>query len=334
MNGGARLAMAGCHHRLTSLAVRERLAFTPAQTADALVAWRAAHPDVEAVLLSTCNRVELYAAADGPAAPVDVALVASYLADFHHVPPDELRGQLHTLEDQPVVGHLFRVAASLDSMVVGESQILSQVKQAYELAGQAGTAGPITHQLFQSALRVARRVASETSLHRHRVSVPSVAIADFASRVFERFDDKRVLVIGAGATAQETLQYLADVGARHVTVVNRDPDRAAALAARYDGRAAAWEELLDQLAEADLVVSTTGADQPIVSLDDYRRKVSRRRYERPLFVLDLAMPRDFQPAIADEPGVYLYAMDDLADACERNRAKRRPVRSWPSCDIA
>jgi glutamyl-tRNA reductase len=322
MNSVVRLAMAGCHHRLTSLAVRERLSFTAAQTADALAAWRVAHPDTEAVLLSTCNRVELYAASDSPAAAVDAAVLAAHLADFHNVPADELRGQLLTLEDQCVVEHLFRVAASLDSMVVGEAQILSQVKHAYELAGQIGTAGAITHQLFQSAIRVARRVASETPLHHHRVSVPSVAIADFAARVFERFDDKRVLVIGAGKMAQETLHYLSDAGARNVTVLNRDPSHGAALAARCGGRPAAWVELFDQLAAADLVVSTTGADRPIVTLKDYREKVASRRYERPLFVLDLAVPRDFEPAIADLPGVYLYAMDDLTEACERNRAAR------------
>lgn len=330
MNGAVRLAMAGCHHRLTSLAVRERLSFTPAQTADALGAWRVTHPDAEAVLLSTCNRVELYAASDSEAGDVDTAALAAHLADFHNVPEDELRDQLLLLDDQRVVEHLFHVAASLDSMVVGEAQILSQVKQAYELAGQMGSAGPVTHQLFQAALRVARRVASETPLHRHRVSVPSVAIADFACRVFERFDDKQVLVIGAGKMAQETLQYLADAGASRVTVLNRDPQRAAALAARCDGQTAAWDELFEQLAAADLVVSTTGADRPIVTLKDFQEKVAAQRYERPLFILDLAMPRDFQPAIADETGVYLYAMNDLTEACERNRAAR--ARALPAAE--
>ena len=322
MNGAVRLAMAGCHHRLTSLAVRERLSFSVAQTADALAAWRVAHPDTEAVLLSTCNRVELYAAADNPETAVDAAELVAHLADFHNVPLDDLQGQLVTLDDQGVVEHLFRVAASLDSMVVGEAQILSQVKRAYELAGQIGTAGAVTHQLFQTALRVARRVASETPLHHHRVSVPSVAIADFAARVFERFDDKRVLVIGAGKMAHETLQYLADAGARQVAVLNRDPGRGAELAARWSGQPAAWSELFEQLAAADLVVSTTGADRPIVTLGDYHQHVARQRYERPLFVLDLAVPRDFEPAIANERGVYLYAMDDLTEACERNRAAR------------
>ena len=274
------------------------------------------------MLLSTCHRVELYAAAEDPAAPIDAPALAEHLANFHNVPVEEVRSELVSLEGEEVVRHLFRVAASLDSMVLGEAQILSQVKQAYELARQIGSTGPVTHGFFQAALRVARRVASETTLHRHRVSIPSVAIADFASRIFERFDDKRVLVIGAGKMAQETLHYLADAGARQITVLNRDFERAQALADQWHGRAVPWDELADQLVAADLVVSTTGADRPVVTLADYQQKVARRRYQRPLFILDLAMPRDFEPAIGEELGVYLYGIDDLSEACDRNRKAR------------
>lgn len=322
MNSCITLTMVGCNHRHSSLAVRERLAFTPAQASDALAAWRVANPEIEAVLLSTCHRVEMYAAADSAAAPIEVPAVAAHLADFHNVPVEEVIGQLVTLDGEDVIRHLFRVAASLDSMVLGEAQILSQVKQAYELARQLGSAGPITHGAFQAALRVARRVANETLLHRHRVSIPSVAIADFASRIFERFDDKRVLVIGAGKMAQETLQYLVDAGARHITVLNRDFGRAQALAAQWQGQPAAWSELSRELIAADLVVSTTGADRPVVTFADYQQKVARGRYQRPLFILDLAMPRDFEPAIGQELGVYLYGIDDLSEACDRNRRAR------------
>jgi glutamyl-tRNA reductase len=163
----------------------------------------------------------------------------------------------------------------------------------------------VTHSLFQAALRVARRVAAETTLTRHRVSIPSVAIADFASRIFERFDDKRVLVVGAGKMAQETLHYLADAGARRITVLNRDHDRAQALAEQWGGRPAPWSKLADELVAADLVGN-----------------VVPRRYQRPLFILDLAVPRDFEPAIGEELGVYLYGIDDLSEACQRNREAR------------
>jgi glutamyl-tRNA reductase len=170
---------------------------------------------------------------------------------------------------------------------------------------------------------VARRVASETELHRHRVSIPSVAIADFASRIFEQFEDKRVLVIGAGKMAQETLHYLTDAGARQIIVLNRDFERGRAAADQWNGRPVAWDQLTQELIAADLVVSTTGADQPIVTLANYRQNVARSRHQRPLFILDLAIPRDFEPAIGDELGVYLYAIDDLAEACERNRQARQ-----------
>ena len=151
------LIMVGSNHRQTSLAVRERLAFTPAQTLDALAAWSSEHADSEAVLISTCHRVEFYVASLEPAAPLSAAALTTHLAEFHNVPEEELRGQLAVFEDTGAVHHLFRVAASLDSMVVGEAQILSQVKQAYEQARRVGSTGPVTHGLFQSAIRVARR---------------------------------------------------------------------------------------------------------------------------------------------------------------------------------
>lgn len=321
MENSVKLAMVGCSHSQCRLTVRERLAFSPAQTADALAAWRVDHAHIEAVLLSTCNRIELYTAADTQQHG-DVETALAHLADFHNVPIDDVRSDVMTLESADVVRHLFSVASSLDSMVVGEAQILGQVKQAYELAGQLGCTGPLMHHLFQSAIRVARRVTGETSLHRHRVSIPSVAIADFAARIFERFDDKRVLVIGAGAMAEETLEYLTDAGARHLVILNRDYDRALDLAEAWHGMPAAWSELAIELAQADVVVSTTGADRPILNLEEYRRDVARGRHQRPLFILDLAVPRDFDPAIREELGVYLYGIDDLSEACERNRAER------------
>jgi glutamyl-tRNA reductase len=185
-----------------------------------------------------------------------------------------------------------------------------------------GSTGPLMHHLFQSALHVARRIAGETTLHHHRVSIPSVAISDFAARIFERFDDKQVLIIGAGKMARETLQYLTDVGATSLVILNRDFDRATELATEWRGTPAPWSELFRQLVSADLVVSTTGADRPIVPLEAFQAHVASHRDQRPLFILDLAVPRDFDSDIRDELGVYLYGIDDLADACERNRRER------------
>jgi glutamyl-tRNA reductase len=310
----------GCSHHNTPIEVRERLAFAAKQASAALAALRETHPELEAVLLSTCNRVELYTAASNGDA-LDAPHVADFLAGFHHLKPAEILPRLYEHSDEQAVRHLFSVASSLDSMVVGEPQILSQVKQAYQLAVQQQTVGALMHAAFQAASKVARRVATETTIHQRRVSVPSVAVADFALQIFERFDDKRTLVIGAGEMAEETLQYLRDQGAREIVVVNRHLERAEALAGRCQGRAASWDELPKALVQADLVISTTGADRPIVTLDDFLR-VEAARYARPLFVLDLAVPRDFEAAIGLRPGVYLYSIDDLRQACERNRRER------------
>lgn len=311
--------MVGCSHRHSNLAVRERLAFTPQQTSDALAAWRTQRPEHEAVLISTCNRVELYAAAANPRAELSPLALTHYLTEFHNVPFEDARPQLTVLEGTDVVRHLFRVAASLESMVVGEAQILSQVRKAYEQAHEIGTAGPVTHGCFQAAIRVARRVANETTLHRHQANIPSLAVAQFASRAFHQFDGKRVLVIGAGEMAQKTLRYLIHAGVREIVVLNRDFPRAQVLAKQWNGRAAAWNSLLEELALADLVVSTTGADRHIVALADYQQHVAPLRNQRPLFLLDLALPRDFDPAIRYESNVTLYGMEDLAEACEQNR---------------
>lgn len=318
-----KLRMVGCSHHHAGAAVREQLAFTADEAARAMASWRELLPGAEGVLLSTCNRVEFYAATPSGDLPPCPGLIARHLAESRRLSVDDVRPYLLTLRDEDAVDHLFRVAASLDSMVLGEPQIVAQVKQAYELARGAESAGPLTHDCFQRALRVAKRVTTETDLHRHRVSIPSVAISDFAARIFQRFDDKRVMVVGAGEMADETLRYLTDQGARSPVVVNRSSQRAESLAAQWNGRAAPLERLTQELVEADLVITATAAGEPILSLERFRREVAPGREQRPLFMLDLSMPRDFDPAIGGEPSVYLYSIDDLAAACERNRQARR-----------
>jgi len=314
------LQVVGCSHRNAPIAVRERLAFSPEQTRTALGRFRSEFPEVEVVLLSTCNRIELYTASENVEGP-GVGPLAEFLARFHGWEPEALRPLLCRLDAEEAVRHLFTVTSSLDSMVVGEPQILFQVKQAYQWAVEGQTAGPLLHTAFQAALRVARRVAGETTIQQRRVSIPSVAVTDFAHQIFERFDDKNVLVLGAGEMAEETLRYLRDEGARDVTIVNRSAERAAELARRTGGRTLPWDALTEALAAADVVISTTGAEQPVVGLDRFLA-VEAARGRRPLFVLDLAVPRDFEPAVGDRPDVYLYSIDDLKQVCQRNRADR------------
>jgi len=315
-----KVQVVGCSHHNTSISVRERLAFSPEQTGAALEALDREFPTVEAVLLSTCNRVELYTATENAAVPT-LQEVAGLLGRLHGLEPAQLVEHFYQRTDREAVRHLFCVAASLDSMVLGEPQILAQVKQAYQLATGLGNTGPLTHAAFQAAVKVARHVAGETAIHQRRVSIPSVAVADFARQIFEHFDDKNVLVIGAGEMAEETLSYLKDEGAHDVTVVNRNPDRAAELARRWHGRTVPWEQIPQALTAADLVISTTGSEESVITLRQFD-SIALARYERPLFVLDLAVPRDFDPAIGECPGVYLYSIDDLRAACRRNRQER------------
>lgn len=320
------LHVVGCSHRHSSVELRERLAFRPEQIPTALAGLRERFPQTEVVLLSTCNRTELYTAAEPPNGAPSQEQIVQFLSDFHDVAVAEIAQDLFGCSGEEAVRHLFTVAASMDSMVVGEAQILSQVKQAYQMATEENSAGPLTHSAFQASIRAAKRVASETAIHQKRVSIPSIAVADFAQGIFERLDDKKTLVIGAGEMGEETLRYLIAASARDVTMINRNFARAEQLAQRFDGRALPWEQLHEQLVLADLVISTTGAGQPIVTLEDYQ-PLEDRRFQRPLFILDLAVPRDFEPAIGDCIGVYLYCIDDLAKACEANRRARE--KEWP-----
>jgi glutamyl-tRNA reductase len=324
-----KLRVVGCSHHSSDIAVRERLAFTPGQTRDALSRLRTQYPETEMVLLSTCNRVELYMAHEEEETLPTREQVASFLADFHGLATAQVSEFLFEERGEEAVRHLFLVAASLDSMVVGEAQILSQVKQAYELATECVTTGPLTHSVFQAAIRMARRVARETAINQKRVSIPSIAVADFAKQLFERFDDKKVLVIGAGEMAEETLRYLINEGAEDITIVNRHRDRAEKLAEIVGGRVVEWEQLHELFVTADLIVSTTGAAECIVTVERFKT-IHQSRADRPLFILDLAVPRDFDPAVGELPSVYLYSIDDLRSTCEANRLARE--KEWPKAE--
>ena len=316
------LRVVGCTHHEANLDVRQRLAFDRAEAATALADWQSLFPNTELVLLCTCNRVELYAAAAKRGDAPDPEKLIEALIGARQLSRKVVASEWLSLIDSAVVEHLFRVAASLESMVIGESQILAQVKQAYRVAQETGVSGPLMHELFQSALHTAKRVSGESSLHKHRVSIPSVAIAELASSVFETFDDKHVLVIGAGKMADETLRYLREAGQARIHVVNRSRERGESLAKKWAGQFHPWKNLWDQLSLADLAISTSGASESIVSAVDFRAHVVPRRHQRPMFILDLALPRDFDPAVGDALGVYLYSLDDLDRACQRNREAR------------
>jgi glutamyl-tRNA reductase len=317
-----KLRMIGCSHHATPIEVRERIAFSEDQYDSALAAFRRAYPNSESVLLNTCNRVEWYVGGTSQEAIPTSDRAIDFVAQFHRVDPELFRGHFQTREDEQAIAHLFTVVSSIDSLVLGESQIASQVSQAYERSRQGGYAGPIMHALFQRANLVSKRVCNETEIHRRRISIPSVAVSEIASEFFERFEDKQVVVIGSGDMGVETLQYLVDEGATRIDIVNRSLDRALEVARRFDVRAHPWESLDPLLTEADLVVSTTGANDPIMTESRFRSILHQRRKGN-LLILDLAVPRDFDPGIARLPSVYLYSVDDLLSVCQRNESFRR-----------
>ena len=320
-----KLQMIGCSHHDAAVEFREKISFTNDQVSAALSAFRERFPSSEIVLLSTCNRVELYATA-GDDVELDRDTVAEFLADQHHLRPDEVVDQMIYRVGPDAVEHLFTVASSLDSMVVGEAQILSQVKQAYDLACNSGSAGPLTHSVFQAANRAAKRVQQETTIHRRRVSVPSVAIGEVATEVFDSLINKRVVLCGAGEMGEESLRYLRQGGATDICVLNRSYERAVALAKAFVADTALWDSLEEQVVEADLLIGTTSAAEPILDLASFL-PLHPKRHNRVLLILDLAVPRDFDPAIGELASIYLFGIDDLQTACDHNRRERQ--KEWP-----
>jgi glutamyl-tRNA reductase len=314
-----KLLVVGCSYRTTPVELRERLGFDEARLPRALEELDSRY-DCEAVILSTCNRVELYTARSGPIAGPDAELLAEFLSEFHGVAKNELQPHLYQHAGTEAVRHLFRVIASLDSMIVGEGQIAGQVKRAYELAQKCGTAGPLLNALFQHAARVAGRVRSETGIARGRVSVSSAAVA-YVRQVFDRFEDKKILVIGAGKMGELTLRHLRHLRPHQILVTNRSPDKAQAVAAGCGGTPVPWEQLDEVLTRADIVLSTTGAPEPIVTLERYEA-IRARRKGGPIVILDIAVPRDFDPRIHDGDQTCLFNIDDLKRIRDRTLQDR------------
>jgi len=310
----------GLDHRQAPAPIREALAFDGPKLNDSLVALGSAFPGAEFVVLSTCNRVEVYAAGTGHAAPTTGALI-DWLAHFHSLPADGFATHLVDHHDAKAVSHLFKVASSLESLVLGEGQILGQVRDAYKAAVAQKTVGPILHALFPHALKVGKLVREQTGMDKGKLSVASVAV-DVAKDVFDTFGDKTVLVIGAGKMGDLTLQHLAALQPGTILVTNRNPERAQVAAARWHGRAVPWERLEQALIDADVVVSTTAADRPIVDHETYTR-VQKARKNRLALILDIAIPRDFDPKVGDLEQVMLYNVDDLRAQADQNRLKRQ-----------
>jgi glutamyl-tRNA reductase len=316
-----RLCLLGLNHVTAPLEVREKLVFDADQSRAAISAFRAQFPDSEIVLLSTCNRVELYTTRPpGDQAPWDARLT-HWLAEHRQVSGDLFASCLYQKTADAAMEHLFAVAASLDSMVLGETQILGQVKTAYETSRQLGAAGPVLHPLFQRAAAVGKQVLSQTPLAEGRVSVASVAV-DCARRIFDTFTDKTVLSIGAGKMSTLVLANLAGLHPRRLIICNRDPAKAAALADRFQGEAADLDHLADHLVAADIVVSGTGSATPLITRATFDAVMPRRKY-KPVFLIDIALPRDVEASVGKMDNVYLYNLDDLQQTVAATHGQRK-----------
>ncbi len=298
----------GCNFKSAPVAVRERLAFA-AEKLPAALEQLGVRYGCEAVILSTCNRVELYLARSDVRVAPDAELIAEFLAEFHSLRIEDVRPHLYEHRQDDAVRHLFRVTASLDSLIIGEGQVAGQVRQAYELAHKHAAAGVVLHPLFQWAQRTAKRVRTETGIARGRVSVSSAAV-EYVRQVFEHFDDKTVLVIGAGKMGELTLKHLKGLRPQRIWVANRSPEKAQQVAQGCGGQAIAWDDLDDALAKADIVLSTTGAPEPIMPRRRYDKVLAQRTAGR-VVILDIAVPRDFDPRIHDGDRTCLFNIDDL-----------------------
>ncbi|MBI2940743.1 MAG: glutamyl-tRNA reductase [Chloroflexi bacterium] len=317
-----KLVAVGLNHRTAPVAVRERFAFAQAQLVEALGVLPAYV--AEGTILSTCNRTEVYAVADQ--AGEARARCLQFLVDFHGLSPGDVEPHVYAHENEDAARHLFRVAAGLDSMVLGEPQILGQVRQAYEAASRHECLGAILSSLFRSALHVGKLVRTETDIGRHAVSL-SYAAVELARSIFGDLARCCVLVVGAGEMGKLTARTLVDCGAGAVLVANRTLARAEELAGRFGGQAVPFDDLSAALARADIVISSTDAPGFIIDAAQVRQAMARFRHNRPLFLVDIAVPRDVDPAVQQVSGVYLYNVDDLQAICEANRGERqREVR--------
>ena len=324
MAGPGEMFVVGLSWQTAPVAVREKLAFRDEEVAEQLSELLAC-PDVdEAVILSTCNRVEIYGATSAGAAISAAAAAAearSFLARSRGVPAEGLAEHLFERLDVEAVRHLFRVAAALDSMVVGESQILGQLKDAYGAAVRAEATGPVLSRSMEKAFQVAKRVRSETGISRGAANVSSVAV-ELARRVFGDLVGKTVLVVGAGKMSKLAARHLRAAGTAALLVTNRSPERAAELAAEVEGTARPWDELRELVAASDVVLSSTGSREPILTRDLVKRAMKARRW-RPQVIIDIAVPRDAHPAVGKIDGVYLFDIDDLERVVAENLKERQ-----------
>ena len=307
----------GINHKTASVAVRERVAFTPEKLVEALRELCRLTPSREAAILSTCNRSELYLEQDALA----VDEVLAWLADFHQLNVAELRDCAYVHADEAAVRHMMRDACGLDSLVLGEPQILGQMKSAYAVAREAGTVGPLLGRLFQATFSTAKTVRTDTAIGENPVSVAFAAVS-LAKQIFADLHRSQALLIGAGETITLVARHLYEQGVKRIVVANRTLERASQLAEQFGAHAVLLSEIPNELVNSDIVISSTASQLPILGKGAVERALKQRRY-KPIFMVDIAVPRDIEPEVGNLDDVYLYTVDDLHEVIEENLKSRQ-----------
>jgi glutamyl-tRNA reductase len=313
------IVLIGLSHKTAPLAMRERLAFAHPQLFDALSIMVDHEILDEGLIVSTCNRVELIASTPA-GADQGLDRMSDFLGNFHQLPPNTLNGHLYRHVDYNAIKHLFRVASSLDSLVVGESQILGQIKEAYQHAVDAGTIGRVLSQLMHRTLSVAKRIRTETGVAQHPVSVSSVAV-ELARKIFDDLSDKTVLLVGAGEMAELAARSLIEAGTSRLIVTNRTAERAEEIAAKYSGAALNFDALYDVMPTADIVICSTGAPDYVIHPAETKRALKSRK-KGPVLFVDISVPRNIDPGIAALENAFLFDIDDLDSIVKTNLRER------------
>ena len=308
----------GVSHRTAPVELRERLDFSSRDLGAAVQALALRPSAAESVVLSTCNRSEIYVVSSDPLRAREE--ITSFLGEYHDLPESAFRPHLFSHDNEAAARHLFRVTAGLDSIVVGEPQILGQVKEAFQAASEQHRAGPMLSKLFHWSFLVGKRVRAETALGEGAVSISFAAVA-LARKIFGQLNGRHVLVVGAGEISTLTAQHLRSNGVGEIVVTSRTAAHAEALAASVKGRSVAWEELAHGVAAADIVVTATGSQRPIITRAQIEAVTGRHRRD-PLFIIDVAVPRDVEASVGDIEQVFLYNVDDLQSIVQENLSRR------------
>lgn len=313
------IVVVGLSHKTAGVEIREKIAFSPTQMEKPLAMLVGLDDITEGIIVSTCNRVEIYVTTRDIAG--GIARVKRFLAEYHNFPLETLEQHLYALHGEDAIRHVFRVASSLDSMVVGEPQILGQIKTSYGYAAEYKSSGIILNRFLHKAFSVAKRVRTETKIASSAVSVAFAAV-ELARKIFNDLTDKTVMLIGAGEMCELAAKHFLNNGVRGLMVTNRTFERAERLAEEFDGKAVSFDDLFDQLHKADIILSSTGAPHTIIGAGDLE-EVMRRRRQKPMFFIDIAIPRDIDPAVNDVDNVYLFTVDDLQEVVTSNLQQRK-----------